>query len=81
MCKTRCLDKLRSWNAGEAGLLLMVDPHSPLAGDADCRGASTGGHYLARRRPRCVLITWVLLGLLIVGFLVLHVATGGLGQH
>ena len=60
----------------------MVDPQAPLTGDApDRRVASTGGRFTTRRRPRWVLVTWVLLGLPIVGFLVLHVATGGLGQH
>jgi len=28
-----------------------------------------------------VVISWVLVGLVIVAFLVAHVATGGLGQH
>lgn len=60
----------------------MVDPHSPLTGDApDRRGAPSAGRFTTRRRPRWVLVTWVLLGSLIVGFLVLHVTTGGLGQH
>jgi len=62
--------------------LLMVDPQAPMTGDArDRRGTPSGGRFTTRRRPRWVLVTWVLLGLLIVGFLVLHVATGGLGQH
>ena len=62
--------------------MLMVDPHSPLTGDApDRRGTPAGGRFSPRRRPRWVVVTWVLLGLLIIGFLVLHVATGGLGQH
>lgn len=60
----------------------MVDPQAPLTGDApDRRGTSAGGRFTLRRRPRWVLVTCVLLGLLVVGFLVLHVATGGLGQH
>ena len=57
----------------------MVDPRAPRSGDAADRGSAPPE---TPRRPRWVVSTWAVLGLLIIGFVILHVATGGaLGQH
>lgn len=58
----------------------MVDPAVPVDGPGR-RGPLPKDRATSRRRPRWVLVAWVLMGVLIVGFLILHVATGGLGQH
>lgn len=32
-------------------------------------------------RPRWVSIIWLVIGVVVLAFLIVHVATGGLGQH
>jgi len=59
----------------------MTDPPAPRSGDVPDRGRAARAGPEVPRRPRWVLVCWVLLGLLVVAFLVVHVVTGGLGQH
>jgi len=60
----------------------MTDPSAPVSGDVpDGRGRTVRAGPAVAGRPRWVLVAWVILGLLVVAFLVVHVVTGGLGQH
>jgi hypothetical protein len=59
----------------------MTDPSAPSSGDVPDRDRGARAGPAVPRRPRWVLVSWVLLGLLVAAFLVVHVVTGGLGLH
>lgn len=59
----------------------MTDPSARRSGDVPDRDRGARAGPAVPRRPRWVLVCWVLLGLLVVAFLVVHAVTGGLGQH
>ncbi|HEY5842084.1 MAG TPA: hypothetical protein VIU87_11540 [Mycobacterium sp.] len=59
----------------------MTDPPAPGSRDIPDRFHVARAGPVVPRRPRWVLVCWVLLGLLVVAFLVVHAVTGGLGQH
>ena len=58
----------------------MSDPSGQASGVSG-HGREQAGGPAAPRRPRWVLVSVLLMGLMVVAFVAVHLAAGGLGQH